>query len=479
MNSLIDRFVSVKPDERPALYLSFVYFFSLLCGYYMLRPIRDEMAVRVGVEDLHLLLWFTFIGMLVTIPVFGWAIHRFSRANLIPAVYAFFVTNLFFFFCAYHIDYLFELTMRVQELIAMIFFVWVGIYNLFIVSVFWSFMADIHTPDSARRLYGFIAAGGTIGTLFGSVITNVVSTLFAQNGSEAASWLTALCAMLLVVAILCVRRLHKWQRQSGLARESVNREVPLAGESFWAAIPLVLRSPYLLGVCAVVFLYSLLSTFLYFMQADIVKSYISDSQQRIALFASIDFLVNALTLLLQLFITSRLISKFGLAITLMLVPLLLVVGFSLIAIFYESSSMNQQFSISLPWAYGLELLLLPFILLLIQVLRRAGQYAVNRPAREMLFTVVSQQEKYKAKNLIDTTIYRGGDAISGQIYAELAEGFSLKLSTIAWLAVPISLLWAAFSFGLGRAHRRKSKHLAKKSVNDEAQVGGVESGISS
>lgn len=477
MNAIIDRFVSVKPDERPALYLSFVYFFSLLCGYYMLRPIRDEMAVRVGVDDLHLLLWFTFIGMLVTIPVFGWAIHRFSRANLIPAVYAFFVSNLFLFFCAYHLDYLFELTKRVQDIIAMVFFVWVGIYNLFVISVFWSFMADIHSSDSARRLYGFIAAGGTIGTLFGSVITNVVSTLFAKNGSEAASWLTALCAMLLVVAILCVRRLHNWQRSSGRS-ESKRPELPIAGESFWAAIPLVLRSPYLLAICVVVFLYSLLSTFLYFMQADIVKTYISDSQQRIALFASIDFLVNALTLILQLFITSRLISKLGLALTLTLVPMLLVIGFSLIAICYESSSINQQFSISLPWAYGLELLALPLVLLLIQIFRRAGQYAINRPCREMLFTVVTREEKYKAKNLIDTTIYRGGDAISGQIYAELAEGLSMKLSTIAWLAVPISLAWGAVSFGLGRAHKRKRKQRSEAASTDTPEISVIESGLS-
>ncbi len=466
MHNWLAQFTSVKPQERRALFLSFIYLFCLLCGYYMLRPIRDEMAVRVGVESLNTLIWFTFLGMLLTIPLFGWAVSRFSRANLIPAVYAFFIVNLLVFFSLYRLDYLIDLGPAMQKTLAMSFFTWVSIYNLFVISIFWSFMADIYDTYSAKRLFGFIAAGGTAGTLLGSLLTNITSAM-THNGSDAASWLILMCALLLGVAVLCVRQLNQLQRGRAGDANVAEAELKPAAANMWAAIPLLARSPYLLGICVLVFLYSLLSTFLYFMQADIVKSNIEDSQQRIALFASIDFVVNSLTLLLQIFVTARLISKFGLALSLMVIPLMLGLGFMLVGSFSSTDTIQSQTAFTLPWVAGLQLSLLPALLLGIQIFRRAGQYAINRPAREMLYTVVSKEEKYQAKNLIDTTIYRGGDAVSGQIYAELAEGLGLKLSTIAWIAVPVCGLWAMVSFILGRLHRNKSR-LAQPS-------GGVDS----
>ncbi len=454
-----------KPQERRALFLSFVYFFCLLCGYYLLRPIRDEMAVRVGVQDLHILIWLTFIGMLLTVPLFGWAMSRFSHANLIPAIYGFFILNLLFYFSVYYFDHLLDLSAIMQKLLAMSFFVWTGIYSLFVVSVFWSFMADIYDSASAQRLFGFISAGGTAGSLFGSLITRVITGQLSSDGSEAVSLLILLCACLLGVATVCVFKLSRWREKNKAEYDSAIVENVRPKASMWAAIPMLVRSPYLLGISMLVFLYAMLSTFLYFMQIDIVKSSVESSQQRIALFASIDLIVNSLTIVLQLFVTARIVKKIGLAYSLIITPLILLIGFMVVSFFADAEGLINQFVYGFTIIGGIQLPFLIVLLLAIQVIRRVGQYAINRPAREMLYTVVSTDEKYRVKNLIDTIVYRGGDAISGQVYAELAYGIGLKISAIAWIAVPVSGVWALVSFVLGKWHSRKSMLTSDMEIN--------------
>jgi len=414
LHSRLRRGIGIEAGESRAVLWSFGYFFALLSSYYILRPIRDEMGVTAGIDQMHWLFTGTFIAMLFAVPAFGWITSRYARKQFLPYIYYFFIINILLFYA------LFESSVA-MEVVARGFFIWLSVFNLFVVSVFWSFMADLYRDEQAKRLFGFVAAGGTTGAIAGPALTAI---LVGQLG---ASHLLLISACLLGLCVVCIRRLLAWQTATA-PREPVARagaEQPLGG-GLLDGIRLVARSPYLLGICMLIVLYSSLSTFLYFQQAQIVKDAFEDSDTRTAVFAGIDFAVNTLTLLIQTFLTARLVRWLGLGLTLAAVPLLLSGGF-----------------------LALGLLPVLSVIVTIQVIRRAGNYAIMRPAREMLFVVVSREEKYKAKNLIDTLIYRGGDAASSWVYAGM-RSLGLSLSTIAWIAVPLSLAWALIAYRLGR-----------------------------
>jgi AAA family ATP:ADP antiporter len=318
---------------------------------------------------------------------------------------------------------------KVSVYVARAFFIWVSVFNLFVVSVFWSFMTDLYSDAQARRLFGFIAAGGTVGALTGPALTAIlVQPLGAKN-------LLLVSAGFLLWAIICISRLATWSKPNHAHQpDTVNpstgtEEIPIGG-GVWSGVTMVIRSPYLLGICLLMLLFTTLATFLYLMQAQIIRDAFEDSAQRTAVFASIDFAVNAITLLTQIFLTSRLIKWFGLATVLAIIPILLAIGFSIL---------------------GLSPVLL--VLLVVQVIRRAGNYAVMRPAREMLYVVLSREEKYKAKNFIDTVVYRMGDAVSAWVYAGM-RSVGMSLSGIALISVPLALVWAYIAFGLGRKQTR-------------------------
>lgn len=417
---LLAKTVQVEPGEGRALMWSFAYFFVLLCSYYIIRPMRDEMGILGGVENLQWLFTGTLLAMTVAIPLFGWVSSRFPRRQFLPYVYLFFIATLLLF-------YLLMAEGVVQTTIARAFFIWSSVFNLFVVSVFWSFMTDLYSDSQSRRLFGFIAAGGTLGALTGPALTALlVQSVGARN-------LLLLSALFLSLAIVCIARLSRWSNSRTTVSEPQDNEK--IGGSVWSGVTLVLRSPYLLGICILMLLFTTLATFLYFMQAQIIRDAFEDSAQRTAVFASIDFAVNALTLITQLFLTSRLIKWFGLAVVLAVIPLLLAIGFSIL---------------------GLAPVLA--VLLTVQVIRRAGNYAVMRPAREMLYVVLSREKKYKAKNFIDTFVYRSGDAISAWVYAGM-RSLGLGLSSIAFVAVPLALLWAWVAFGLGRQQTRFAQNL--------------------
>lgn len=425
----LQRLVNVKPGEERAMLWAFSYFFVLLCSYYILRPMRDEMGIAGGVENLQWLFSGTFVAMLAMVPLFGWLTARYSRAVFLPVVYGFFITNLLLFYILFKSD----LTVA---WVARAFFIWVSVFNLFIVSVFWSFMADIFSNRQARRLFGFIAAGGTAGALVGPALTAIlVEPLGAEN-------LLLISAALLGWAMFCVRQLIAWRKAhedtDAVAVQSA--DLPLGG-SMLAGIQLVVRSPYLLGIGLLMLLFTTLATFLYFQQAEIIRDAFADSNQRTAVFASIDFAVNLLTVLIQVFLTARLVNWLGLSWTLALVPLLLTLGFMALAVSPVLS-----------------------VLVLVQIVRRAGNYAIMRPTREMLYVVLGREEKYKAKNFIDTTVYRGGDAISAWIYTGL-RGLGMGLSGIAWLAVPLAALWALLAYRLGRVQTK----IAQKPLSDQQE----------
>jgi AAA family ATP:ADP antiporter len=416
---LLQRLVDVRPGEAAALVWAFLYFFSLLCSYYIVRPMRDEMGIAGGVDKLQWLFTGTFLVMLAVVPLFGWVSSRFERRRFLPAVYWFFIVNLLLFFVLFRSGV-------THAWVARAFFIWTSVFNLFVVSVFWSFMADIFSNAQARRLFGFIAAGGTAGAICGPLLTTALALPLGPAN------LLPVSAGLLGMAVICIHRLAAWQAAAGQENPAATENGAAIGGQVLAGVRLVLRSPYLLGICLLMLLFTTLATFLYFQQAQIVRDSFSDPAQRTAVFAAMDLAVNILTLLFQVLLTGRLVRWLGLGWTLALVPLLLAAGFL---------------------ALGLSPVLA--VLLVVQVLRRAGNYAIMRPAREMLYVVLGREEKYKAKNFIDTVVYRGGDALSAWAYAGL-RALGLSLSVIAFVAVPLALLWAGIAYRLGQAQTRRS-----------------------
>lgn len=419
IHSVLLKSVQVEAGELRALWWSFSYFFALLCSYYIIRPMRDEMGILGGVENLQWLFTGTLLVMTLAVPLFGWVSSRFPRRKFLPYTYLFFIFMLLVF-------YLLLEESGTQVTIARIFFIWSSVFNLFVVSVFWSFMNDLYSNAQARRLFGVIAAGGTLGALAGPAITAfLIEPLGTKN-------LLLLSAMFLMWTIVCIARLSVWsasnagKKQQLTVRQNDNQQEKLLSGGIWSGISLLFSSPYLLGICLLMLLFSTLATFLYFMQAQIIHDSFTDSAQRTAIFASIDLAVNALTLLIQVFFTHRLIKWFGLAAVLALIPLLLAVGFIILSISP-----------------------LLAVLLVVQVIRRSGNYALMRPAREMLYVVLSREEKYKAKNFIDTVVYRTGDAVSAWVYAGM-RSIGISLSGIALIAVPLALVWAWVAFRLGR-----------------------------
>ena len=411
---LLHRLVQVRRQEIAAMLWSFAYFFCLLCSYYILRPVRDEMGIQGGVGNLPWLFTGTFLAMVATVPLFGWASSRFPRRKLLPMVYLFFAANLLLF----HV--LLESGIAPARS-AQAFFIWVSVFNLFVVSVFWSFMADLFRNEQARRLYGFISAGGSIGALTGPIITATLAPVIGPAN------LLLLSAVMLFAAVLCIYRLAAWSDHNPAAPSaSMGKSADTIGGGIFNGITLALKSPYLLGICIYVVLGTLLGTFLYFHQANIIAVDVPSSGERTALFAKIDFAVNVLTFVCQVFVVGRLIGRFGVGFALTLLPIVAVAGF---------------------FAIGLMPTLT--VLVVFQVIRRTGEYAIARPAREILFTVLSREEKYKSKNFIDTVVFRGGDAVSGWLFEGLRM-IGLGFAGIAFVAMPIALLWAGTGWWLGR-----------------------------
>jgi AAA family ATP:ADP antiporter len=413
LHVLLARLVQVEPHELGPLLWSFAYFFSLLCGYYVLRPTREAMGIAGGVEQLHWLFTGTFVAMLAAVPLFGWVTSRFPRRRFLPYVYGFFVANLLVFYALLAREGTHVWTARA-------FFVWTSVYNLFVVSVFWSFMADLYTNEQAKRLFGFVSAGGTAGALAGPALAAVLAKPLGT------ATLLLVAAAFLGVAMLCVRQLIAWaEDRPGISAQHAAATRPLGG-GILEAIPLVLRSPYLLGIALFMLLFTTASTVLYFQQAQIVRDAFATAEERTSVFAAVDLAVNALTLGMQVFVTGRLVRALGVAWTLALVPVLLGAGFLALGI--------------AP--------ILP-VIVAVQILRRAGDYAVTRPARELLYVVLRRDEKYKAKNFNDTVVYRGGDAVSAWAYAGL-RAMGLSLGAIAYVSVPVAALWALLAYRLGR-----------------------------
>ncbi|MFZ0238383.1 MAG: MFS transporter [Xanthobacteraceae bacterium] len=404
------------PEERAAALWSFAYFFTLLDGYYVLRPLRDQMGIAGGVKTLPWLFTATFATLLVAQPLYGMLVAKLPRARFIPIVNHFFVVNLalFWLFLTLQID---------TALVARIFYVWVAVFSLFSVAVFWSFMADLFTADQGKRLFGFIGAGGTAGALLGPVLTIWLSVPLGPTN------LLIPTMILIEAAVFCIWRLERAATSHQTARAQEER---LGGGAF-AAIPELIRSPYLIGLAAWISLQSFCATILYFEQIHIVAAEVQGAGAQTRLFAAIDLAVNLLTLATQLAATGQLLKRFGTGVAAAALPAVYAAGF--FAVF---------------WAPTLAAVLAA------QVAQRWIHFALANPARQVFYTVLGREEKYKAKNLIDVVIYRGSDALYGWVFDSL-QLLGLKLGTIALVAAPVSAIWLILSAGLGWAQEQRAQ----------------------
>jgi ATP:ADP antiporter, AAA family len=411
---LLKLMLDVQPAEVGELGWSWLYIFSVLSSYYILRPIRDEMGVAGGVENLQWLFTGTLVAMILVNPPFAALVAKLPRVRFISITYRFFIANVLLFVVLLRVA-----TAEQNIWIGRVFFIWTSVFNLFVVSVFWALMVDVFNSEQSKRLFGFIAAGATLGGIVGSSLTAAlaqrISPLYLLLGS----------AGLLELAVFSVRRLSRIAA-APRQRPTERREDAPIGGTMLSGIAHAFKSPYLVNVSVYILLYAITSTFLYFQQAEIARASFADRGARTAFFARIDLWVNILTLGAQLFLTGRVLRAIGVAVTLATLPALSILGFGTLA-------------------------LAPTILILVayQVLRRAGNFAFARPAREVLFTVVPREDKYKAKSFIDTVVYRAGDQVGAWSYALL--GFmGLGMTGIAIAAVPISLVWLLNSLWLGR-----------------------------
>jgi AAA family ATP:ADP antiporter len=407
-------FVNVRAAEVAALGWAWLYFFCVLSSYYVIRPIRDELGVASGVNNLPFLYLGTLSGMALLNPPFAAMVSRWPRSIFVPRTYRFFVSNLVLFFA------LLALTRGTTNLwVGRVFFVWISVFNMFVVSVFWATMVDLFTEEQGKRLFGFIAAGATIGAITGSTIT---ATLVTALGPAR---LLLVSAVLLELAVFAFRRTAAVSAVQGGAARAI-REGGVIGGGVWDGLTRAVSSPYLRQICVYMLLFTLLSTFLYYQQATIVEPIYTDRAERTQFFARVDLAVNTLTLFVQLFFTSRIIQGLGVARTLTIMPLVTIVGFLTLAIAPAIAAV-----------------------VIFQVIRRATEFALARPTRELLYSVVPREDMYKAKSFIDTFVYRTGDQV-GIWSSALLTTIGLGVSGVAWVAVPFAVAWLFNGWWLGR-----------------------------
>jgi len=424
---LLRRLVVLQPGEAAVLLASFATLLCTFTSYAMLRPVRDALGITSGLETIPYLFWAVFIVMLLLQPAYGWLTSRLPRSLFLPWVYVFFAANLVGFWFWFHLQ-------ADHTWIARSYFVWVSVFNLFILAAFWGLMADVYTREQAGRLFGFIWAGASSGGVIGPYVDKQLAVpLGAIN-------LLLISAALLLIALIFMRQVIRWQQRQGAQRARTAAAAPDSGSAahgmrgvgggVLAAFSQVARSPYLLGIGAFVLLMTWVNTFFYLEQQAFVAKAFTSANQRTHFFAGIDLYVQIASLTMQFLLFSRLYRWFGMRTLLACVPVMMTAGYALYA-------------------------LVPGFMLLVIVyaVRRVADYSITRPCRDSLFTVVSREEKYQAKSLIDTFAYRGGDATSGSLHKLLTE-HGAGHSAVGWFGVAISAVWTVLALGLGRAQER-------------------------
>lgn len=418
IKSLVLKTVAAREDEAAPLLWATAYGFCILFSYYVLRAVRDEISAADR-GNLQYLWTAVFLVMLVIVPLYSWVSSRWQRGVFVPLVNRFFIVNLVLFYAA-----LAALPESARPWIDRVFYVWASVFALFVVTVFWGLVVDCFRNEQGKRLFGFIAVGSSLGAIAGSALT-------ATLAQELRPFTLLLVACVpLEAACWCARVLH--QRFGGDADPARVENRPLAGGT-WTGIATVFRSPYLMGIAGYILLMTYASTVLYFLQADLVRAALADRAARTALFAQIDLWVNVCTIVLQIFVAARVIRWIGVGATLGLLPLVTAIGFAWLGSYPQLS-----------------------VLIALQVAYRALRYGLAKPTREVLFTVLNREEKYKSKAFLDAAIYRGGDLASGWIFTGL-KALGISVGVIALAAAPAAALWAVLALWLGRRQESAAK----------------------
>lgn len=414
---LLGRVADIEPREVGIVCTAFAYFFFLMVSYFILRPLRDTMGTVYGMAHLQELFTGTFVLSLVAAPVFAGLASRFRLSTFLPWIYGFIAITMLVFFA------LFERAEN-DRWVAAAFYVWLSTFNLLIISVFWSLLADVFSSSQAKRLFGFIAAGGTIGTIAAPAFISLFVTLTGTNV------LLLISAGGFVITAFLVRRLEAQKvnfAASDAAAQQTTLRKPLAGNPF-DGFTLLLRSPYLAMIALFLLLMTWISTVIYFQLGDLISHEFASRAARTQAYATIDLATNSCAVLIQLFGTGRFIRRFGVTAGLLANPVIMLLAFVAVA-----------FS--------------PVLLVLgsVQVLRRVSEYAVAKPSRDMLFTVVDQQAKYKAKNVIDTVVYRFGDLSSAWVSAAI---LPFGVAGLAVFGAAVALVWFPIAIVLGRRYEQ-------------------------
>jgi AAA family ATP:ADP antiporter len=418
-DALLARFVRVEPTEKRAVFTAFALMFCVMGGYFAVRPIRETVSTILGAELTSDTWIWTAVFAIAIIPVYGFLVARVSRATLVPAIYGTVAVALTATGLVFNAD-------PQNMVVGRIFYVGISVINLFLVSVFWSFLLEFFQSEQTKRLFGFIAAGGTTGALVGPFITDRIVNHVGISG------ILYFGAAMFTVAIFCQRALvaemHKSttpmpQGDSAVSTTRVSRGV---GGNPFAGVAIVLKSPYLLGIALFIVMISTANTILYFEQLRLVKDMFESPEERAQMFARIDFIVQSLTVISQVLITGRVAQKLGVTALLVILPLLIMGGFILLA--------------------GMGTFL---ILAGVMILRRWGEYAFIRPGREMLWSRLDTETKYKAKNFIDVTVYRFSDAVVAQVQDALKAG-GMNPAQGALLGAGVCAMWAVNGWWLGR-----------------------------
>jgi ATP:ADP antiporter, AAA family len=417
----LQRFVNVAPDELGALAASFAMFFAVLSAYYIVRPVRDEIGVALGKDALHQLFSVVFFVMLLLVPLFGFVAARFPRRYVLPAIYAFFASNLVAFWIVL------KVAPGNHDALGT-FFVWGSVFNLFVVSLFWSLMSELWSHDAAKRLYGFISAGGTAGALAGPLLTQGLVRIFAPVDLMLASAALLLAAM---VASLLLRRVKSPDAEAGEAE-------PAGGGVFDGAVK-VLTTPLFARIALFVFIANVVGTFFYLEQARLVAASIPRDADRVLFFSGRDLAVSIATLLIEIFGTAHILKRFGVTVALLALPVTGAIG---------------VLCLSFDAALG--------VVAAVMVAERVVAFALANPAIKLTFTLASADEKYKVQSFIDTVVFRGGDAASGWLYSILGGGIGFAAGAMGAVAIPLAVLWAWIAAQLGAdQHRRAAEVVAR------------------
>ncbi len=417
---LINRLIKVTPQELPTAALSFVFAFTLMASYYVLRPVRDAMSSDWTDAELSWLWTLNFFISAGAVLLYGFVVSRIELKKLVPGIYIFFAASFLLFYLA-------TLWLDDTGFIDKSFYVWVSFFALFHISVFWSFMSDIYSKAQSLRLFGLFGAGASIGAVVGPSLP----VLLGQSIGVYNLLLIAALMLLMIVPIIFYLEKSRLNLPVGADNKPAADSLKSIGGDFFGGFVDFLSHRFLLGIGLFILLYTVMSSFVYFELKNVMVEY--DRATRSQYWGMMDLIVNSLAIFTAVFATGRLATHFGLAVTLALVPVLMVFGWVAVAL-----------------APGLA------ILVALQIIRRAGNYSITRPGREMLFTGVNRKTRFKTKPVIDIVVYRGGDVVAGWTYTGLAQGVGLGLGAIAIIAALIALLWALVAVFLGNRYQKNS-----------------------